>query len=148
MKAVITRINRTLFELEAGILIFGTVCQLFVLFVSDQAAYSAGLWIGIVVAGLSAFHMWWSLDKGLDYGEKYAVRYITRHTVLRYAFITLVLVVIAASGAVNPLSAFLGIMGLKAAAYLQFVTKKISKLIYGEEILPDLIEEPANEQEM
>lgn len=148
MKAVITRINRTLFELEAGILIFGAVCQLFVFFVSDQAAYSLGLWTGIVVAGLSAFHMWWSLDKGLGYGEKYAVRYITRHNVLRYAFITLVLIVTAASGAASPLSAFLGIMGLKAAAYLQPVTKKISKRIYGEEILPDLIEEPAGEQEM
>lgn len=32
MKKKITKINRTLFELETGILLFGAVCQVFVLF--------------------------------------------------------------------------------------------------------------------
>lgn len=148
MKTVITKMNRTLFELEAGILIFAMLCQLFVIFLQDKAGYTIGLWLGILIAGLSAFHMWWSLNKGLDLGEKQAVVFLTRHNIFRYVLTAAALTMIAVSGFANPLSAFLGIMGLKAAAYMQFFTKRISMLIYGEEILPDLIEEPANEQEM
>lgn len=158
MRTVITRINRTLFELEIGILIFGVICQMFVVLVEDKASYSLGLWIGSLMAALSAFHMWYTLDKGLDLGEKDAIGYLGRQNVIRYVVIVLVLIVVAVSGAGNPLSAFLGIMGLKAAAYMQPFTKKISRLLYGEEILPDIIEvdindidnvieEPAGEQE-
>lgn len=158
MRTVITRINRTLFELEIGILIFGVICQMFVVLVEDKAGYSLGLWIGSLMAAFSAFHMWYTLDKGLDLGEKDAIGYLGRQNVIRYVVIVLVLIVIAVSGAGNPLSAFLGIMGLKAAAYMQPFTKKISRLLYGEEILPDIIEvdindidnvieEPAGEQE-
>lgn len=148
MKEKITRINRTLFELETGIVIFGAVCQLFVFLIEDKAAYSLGLWMGILVAGLSAFHMWWSLDRALELPERAAVKSMSTHNILRYVFITAVLALIAISGIANPLSAFLGIMGLKASAYLHFITKKISTMIYGEEILPPLIEEPAGEQDM
>ena len=158
MRTVITRINRTLFELEIGILIFGVICQMFVVLAEDKAGYSLGLWIGSLMAALSAFHMWYTLDKGLDLGEKDAIGYLGRQNVIRYVVIVLVLIVVAVSGAGNPLSAFLGIMGLKAAAYMQPFTKKISRLLYGEEILPDIIEvdindidnvieEPAGEQE-
>lgn len=148
MKEKITRINRTLFELETGIVIFGAVCQLFVFLIEDKAAYSLGLWMGILVAGLSAFHMWWSLDRALELPERAAVKSMSTHNILRYVFITAVLALIAISGIANPLSAFLGIMGLKASAYMHFITKKISTMIYGEEILPPLIEEPAGEQDM
>lgn len=147
MRFITEKVNRTLFELEVGILIFGVVCQLFVFFVKDKAGYSIGLWIGVVTALLAAVHMWWSLDKGLDYGEKAAVGFLTRQNIFRYLGIILVFVVICVTQAGNPLSAFLGIMGLKAGAYLQPLTKKISRCIYGEEILPPLIEEPDDCQE-
>lgn len=152
MRAVITKINRTLFELEIGILIFGAICQIFVVLVDDKTGYSIGLWIGSLMAALSAFHMWYTLDKGLDLGEKGAIGYLSRQNVIRYVGIVLLLIVVAVSGVGNPLSAFLGIMGLKAAAYMQPFTKKLSRLLYGEEILPDIIdinviEEPANGQE-
>lgn len=159
MRAVITKINRTLFELEIGILIFGAICQVFVAFVEDKAGYSIGLWIGILTAAFSAFHMWYTLDKGLDLGEKGAIGYLGRQNVIRYVIIFLLLIAVAVSRAGNPLSAFLGIMGLKAAAYMQPFTKRISRLLYGEEILPDIIdpdinditnvvEGPADEQEI
>ena len=152
MRAVITKINRTLFELEIGILIFGAICQIFVVLVDDKTGYSIGLWMGSLMAALSAFHMWYTLDKGLDLGEKGAIGYLSRQNVIRYVGIVLLLIVVAVSGVGNPLSAFLGIMGLKAAAYMQPFTKKLSRLLYGEEILPDIIdinviEEPANGQE-
>lgn len=147
MKEKITKINRTLFELETGIVIFGAVCQIFVFLVEDKAGYSRGLWLGILIAALSAFHMWWSLDKALDLPEKSAVKSMSTHTMLRYLVITAALAATAISGIGSPLSAFLGIMGLKASAYMHFITKRISIIIYGEEILPPLIEEPAGEQD-
>ena len=147
MKERITRINRTLFELETGILLFGMVCQLFVFPVKDKAAYSLGLWIGILTAMAGAFHMWWSLDRALDLDEKAAVSKMSTHNILRYVAITIVLALTAVSRIANPLSAFLGIMSLKVSAYMQFITKKISYLVYGEEILPPLVEEPVEEQD-
>ena len=148
MKEKITRINRTLFELETGILLFGGVCQLFVFLVKDKPAYSLGLWIGVLTAMASAFHMWWTLDRALDLDEKAAVKRMGSHNILRYFFITLILTLTAVSRIANPLSAFLGIMSLKVSVYMQFITKKISYLIYGEEILPPLIEEPVSGQDM
>lgn len=147
MKEKITRINRTLFELETGIVIFGAVCLLFVFLVRDKAGYGFGLLLGILTAMLGAFHMWWSLDRALDLPERAAVKSMSVHNILRYVVIAAVLALTAISGAANPLAAFLGIMGLKASAYMHFITQKISTTVYGEEILPPLMEEPAKEQD-
>lgn len=147
MKMIIEKVNRTLFELEVGILIFGLVCQLLVFLPEDKAGYSIGLWIGIATAAAAAFHMWRTLDKGLDFSQKAAVSYMSRQNMLRYGLIVLVIIFISVTHIGNPLAAFLGIMGLKAAAYMQPLTKKISKCIYGEEILPPIIEELADEQD-
>ena len=144
---IIENVNRTLFELEVGILIFGVVCQIFVFLPEDKAGYSIGLWIGVFTAVLAAFHMWYTLDKGLDFDEKSAIGYLGRQNIIRYLMIVAILIAVAVSGIGNPLSAFLGVMGLKASAYMQPFTKKISKLLYGEEILPEIIEEPADMQE-
>lgn len=146
MKNKITKINRTLFELEAGILIFGAVCQIFMFLPKDRGNCSAGLWMGILLAAVSAVHMWWSLERALDLGESQAVKTMGLHNVLRYCFIVAAFTLIAISGIGNPLSAFLGIMSLKASAYMHFITRKISAKIYGEEILPPK-EEPASGQD-
>ena len=148
MKEKITRINRTLFELVVGILIYGLVCQLFVFLVKDKVGYSSGLWMGILTAILSACHMWWTLDRALDLEEKSAVKKMSTNNLIRYFVIAVILTLIGVTKVGNILTAFLGIMGLKASAYMHIITKKISTWIYGEEILPPLIEEPASEQEM
>ena len=90
MKKKITKINRTLFELETGILLFGAVCQVFVLFLKDKGTYSLGLWIGILIAAVSAFHMWWSLDRALDLPERAAVKFMSTHNIFRYLFLSLI----------------------------------------------------------
>ncbi len=149
MKTFILKINRTLFELETGILIFAVICQLCILPFRERAAYSKGLWIGIFTALFAAWHMWRGLDRGLSLSEKDAVSYLSRQNIIRYVLIVLILILTVLSEAGNPLTAFLGIMGLKVSAYMQPLTKKISKLLYGEEILPEIIvEEPAKEQEI
>lgn len=148
MKKRILKINRTLFELETGIIIFGIVCQLVILPFGERVRYSVGLWIGILTALLAAWHMWRSLDRGLELSERGAVSYLSRQNILRYVIIVLILIVTASAKIGNPLTAFLGIMGLKVSAYMQPLTKKISKLLYGEEILPEIIEEPVGGQEV
>ncbi|WP_277935369.1 ATP synthase subunit I [Parablautia muri] len=148
MKEKIIRINRTLFELEVGILIFGVVCQLFAFLTKDKAGYSLGLWLGILTAAVSAFHMWWSLDRALEFPEKEAVKSLSTHNILRYGFIVAVFTLIAISGRANPLSAFLGIMGLKASAYMHFLTRRVSGKIYGEESIPMPAEESVEGQKM
>lgn len=148
MKKRILKINRTLFELETGIIIFGIVCQLVILPFGERVQYSVGLWIGILTALIAAWHMWRSLDRGLELSEKGAVSYLSRQNILRYVIIVLILIVTASAKIGNPLTAFLGIMGLKVSAYMQPLTKKISKLLYGEEILPEIIEEPVGGQEV
>ena len=148
MKERITRINRTLFELWTGILIFGVICQVFVFACRDKASYSLGLWIGVLTAALGVLHMWYSLEKNLELGEKTAVRKLAAGSAVRYLFYGAVLILVSVSRVASPLSVFLGMMGLKAAAYLQPFSKKISVLLYGEEILPPLIEEPVDEQDV
>lgn len=59
------KIDPTLFELCLGILAYGVIFEIVLLFFSRKPAYSIGLWIGVFLAVAGAFHMWWSLDRGL-----------------------------------------------------------------------------------
>lgn len=110
----------TLTELWLGILPYAAVCQLVpVWFVKDRAGYSAGLWIGLALAFAGAYHMWHTLDTALELGEGGAKKSILKNSALRYAAVVLVLLFLMITEAGNPLSAFLGLMGVKAGALLQ-----------------------------
>lgn len=62
---------------------------------------------------------------GLDRGGA-AQGYIRKTAFIRYAVIVVVFAVVMLTRAANPLAVFLGIMGLKAAAYLQpFVHRRL-----------------------
>ena len=65
--------NRSLFELETGILIFGIAGQLILFFFAGRGLYSAAWWIGIATAAVCAVDMWWALDRGLDLGRQDAL---------------------------------------------------------------------------
>lgn len=123
------KIDNTLLELLLGILAFEILCQIIgLLFVKDDLKYSAGLWIGAVLACLSAWHMWWTLDRNLTINcdnEKGAQAYGIKGNLLRYAIILLVFFAVCVTDFANPLAAFLGIMGLKIGAYLQPLIHRI-----------------------
>lgn len=126
MISKLKKINDALPELIVGILIWGVFCQLAgVWFVRDRLGCSIGLWIGVLTAVAMAIHMAWSLDIAVDFGEKDATAIMTKHNLIRYAIVLIVEGVIIATGFANPLTAFLGIMGLKVAAYMQPITHKI-----------------------
>lgn len=113
-------------ELLLGIFIFGILCQIIgPFFVKEKLFYSMGLWIGVLCAMAMAIHMAWSLSIALSLGEEGAVKMMQKHNLLRYGVLTLVLGGLMILRIGNPLSAFLGVMGLKVAAYLQPITHKL-----------------------
>ena len=118
--------DRTLLELSIGIAAWGVLCQLAgVWFVSDKGGYSLGLWMGTLLAAAAGVHMWWALDRALDFERDTAVKMMTKHNIIRYFVFVIVMALIMVSGFANPLAAFLGLMGLKVAAYLQPFTHKV-----------------------
>lgn len=120
------KINETLAELLTGILFWGIFWQLAgVWFVHDKVSCSVGLWCGVLTAGACAVHMYRSLDRAFDLAEKDAQKYVVSRSMMRYGFIILVLLLLIATGVGNPLCCFLGVMGLKAAAYLQPLLHKV-----------------------
>lgn len=137
---MITRINRTVFELWVGIITFGILCQIVCIWMPDKGKYSLCLWSGIAAALVCAFHMWWSLERELGNSEDKATKNLKLQFTLRYIFLIIVLGITGYFCGNYVLATFAGIMGTKIAAYLEPCTKKISTLIYGEEILPERIE--------
>jgi|GEM_PF-166135 len=114
------QISDVLDELLTGICLFGLLCQIAVLVFSGRRGYySAGLWIGIALALLGGLHIAWSLDKALDLGEEGATKKMRAYSLLRYGVALVVLGLLMILDFASPLTAFLGLMGLKISAYLQ-----------------------------
>lgn len=117
--------NDTLKELFIGIAVSGLLFQaVIVWFVKDRLSFTVGLWIGTALAAFLAWHMWRAIDRALDQGETGAQKLMRTQFAVRYGVIIVVLGVLMCTEAANPLSAFLGVMTLKVAAYLQPVTHK------------------------
>ena len=129
--------KRTLLELLAGIVFFGVLFELTgLIFVKDKLAHSIGMLLGIIIALAMATHMAFSLNSALDWDEENAKKAIWKSYLLRYAAVALCMGLIAYFGIGDIISCFIGIMSLKAAAYLQphlhrFVNKHILKIEEG-----------------
>ncbi len=118
------RINGTLQELLIGIVLFALLAQVSIVwFVERKLWYSGGLWSGAVLAMCYGVHMYRSLEIGFDCGED-AGKYLQKRSIQRYLIVVLVLGAMMVTELVNPLAAFLGLMGLKVAAYIQPFTHK------------------------
>ena len=124
------KIDPTLFDLCLGILLYGIVFQAVLLFFSRKAAYSLGLWIGVVLAIAGAIHMWWSLDRGMDQAAKQAVRTIGTNNLIRYLVLVVVMFVLIYTDFANPIFMFCGYMGMKISAYLNPWMSKIRTKVF------------------
>ena len=125
MKKKLTQLSDVLPDLWAGIVLYGVLCEIVgLIFVKNRLFYSIGLAAGIVCALFMATHMAWSLSQALDMAEGDAVKKMQVHNILRYLIVVLVFFLLLFTGLGNPLSAFLGVMGLKVAAYVQPFTHK------------------------
>ena len=124
------KINKTLLELLLGLAFWGLACQIVgAIFVTDQFYYAKSLWFGILLAIVSAVHMYQSLDRALDFSEKDANKLVFRGYIIRYVSIVVILFIIMLTEVMNPLVVFLAYMGLKVAALLQPITHKICNKI-------------------
>ncbi|MCI8326223.1 MAG: hypothetical protein HFI37_00435 [Lachnospiraceae bacterium] len=132
IKNRIKRLNRALPALLLGIILYGVVVQLAgVWFVKEKLLYSTGLWIGIVLALGMAIHMAIVIEDAVTlYGEGGAKSKAIMWSLLRYIVVVVAFFVTAKFCLGNILMTFVGIMGLKAAAYLQ---PFIHRAIYHED---------------
>jgi hypothetical protein len=113
------KINAVLFEMITGIIVFGFMCQMTIVwFLKDKLGFSLGLWLGIITAVGYTIHMWWSLGQYLPMGA-FAQGIARKHAALRYLVVGAILIIVAITNAVQFLAVFLGIMGVKAGAFLQ-----------------------------
>lgn len=123
---MLKRINDVLPELVLEILVYGLIIQLAgVWFVEDKLRYSTGLWIGIAAAIGMAIHMAVVIMDTVDLAiEKQARMRTTLFSLLRYVVLVILFVIVVYFHLGNPITMFVGVMGLKAAAYLQPFTHK------------------------
>ena len=125
------RINNVLKEMLLVIVVFGVLFQVIGVFVvGDLLTYAIGLWIGIILSGGMAIHMYWALETGMEMGE-HAKAHVQKHSVIRYAVVVIVFFVLAflRKNAIVP--CFLGLMTLKVSAYLQPYTHKLILKVQG-----------------
>lgn len=123
---MLKRINDILPELIFEIFLYGLIIQLTgIWFVEDKLRYSTGLWIGIAAAVGMAIHMAVVILDTVDLAiEKKANVRTTIFSVLRYVLVVLLFVVVTYFRLGNVITMFIGVMGLKAAAYAQPFTHK------------------------
>lgn len=131
------QINRTLLEMQLGLLFWGIVCQAVgAFFAENQGYYAKSLWFGILFAMISTVHMYHSLDRALDYGEKNARKMIFAGYLIRYVLFVVILFIIMTTKVMNPLIVFLAYMGMKVTAFLQPITHKLCNKLFHEEGIP------------
>lgn len=130
---MLKRINAVLPELIWGILIYGIVVQFSgVWFVNDKLSYSSGLWIGIAMAAGMAVHMAVVLNDAADIAaEEAAKKRVIFQSTLRYAVVVVLFFLTAYFRLGNLITLFIGVMGLKAGAYLQPLTHKVILKLTG-----------------
>lgn len=138
--------NRTVLEMELGIIALGILFQLgSVFFPGSRLERAVSLLLGSVLAAVAVLHMYRTLDRALDLDAGDAQKAIYKGYVLRYVFFALVLVFSALTGWLNPLLIFLGYMTLKFTAYLQPLTHKLCNRIFHETDPDPLPEEEVTE---
>ncbi len=128
MSIGVGKTDETLKELLTGILLFDILSVLAgVWFVDSPVKYILGVLAGMVLAMFSAIHMQWSISRNLELNmgnENGANAYSVKQSMIRYAVILVVFLFFCLTEVAYPLAVFLGIMGLKAGAYLQPFTHK------------------------
>ena len=120
--------DETLKELLIGISLFEILAVVIgIWFVDSPVKYVLGILAGGILAVCSAIHMYWSIRKNLEINmdnESGANAYSVKSSMMRYAVILIVFLFFCLTDIAYPLAVFLGIMGLKAGAYLQPFTHK------------------------
>ena len=122
------RLNEALPGLLFGIILYGVLVEVVgVWFVSDKLRYTTGLIIGIACALGMAIHLAVVLEETVRTNNA-APKMIKLKSVLRYLVVVAVFFVMMWLNLGNLISAFIGVLGLKASAYAQPLLHKVFHL--------------------
>ena len=126
---MLKRLNEALPGLVLGIIIYGILLQVTVVWlVDDKLRYSTGLWIGIGCALFMAIHMAISIEDAVCIGtEDGAKKKTIASAMFRYVVVLVVLVVMCYFHLGSILPAFFGVLGLKFSAYAQPLFYRLRK---------------------
>ena len=132
------RLNEALPGLLLGILIYGVLVEAIgVWFASDKLLFTTGLLIGIGCALGMAIHLAVILEETVR-TRNAAPKMIKLKSVLRYLVVVAVFFFMMYFHLGNLISAFIGVLGLKASAYAQPLLHRFFHLLRKEEnILKD-----------
>lgn len=132
------KIDRTLLEMWTGIIGLGIVLWLVgTVFFGGRAFYAESLWFGILLAIVSTIHMYRTLYRGLELGEKKAQKAVFGGYLIRYVFLIIIFGIIMVTNVLNPLVVFMAYMTLKVTALMQPLTHKFyNKLFHEEDPVP------------
>lgn len=130
---MLKRLNDALPELILGILAYGAAVQLIgVWFVNNKLLYSTGLWFGVILAVGMAIHMAVVIEEAVSVAGNR--NKLVAMSLLRYAIVVITFFCVIRFRLGDPIVMFVGVMGLKIAAYAQpFFHRAISKLRGREE---------------
>ena len=153
MKELIKK-NRTLTCIFLGIIIYGIVFQLlfpilgiwYDRFIRRIFYYSAGLWVGIIGALLYTYHMSRSLEKALCFDSETCSKLVRKYCIVRYGLTVAVLGLLMYFDVVSPVFSMLGLLGVKAGAYMSGLTDRILVIFIGEEEKKPLVEFPEDKE--
>ena len=124
-------LKRTVLELLIGIFLFGLLFEVVgILLVEDKISHSIGIGCGMLIAAGMAIHMAYNINDALDWDAEQAAKALRRGSMLRYATVVLITMLLAYFKIGNVISCFLGIMSLKTAAYTQPIVHKVINKIF------------------
>ena len=118
--------KQTLHELIIGVVLFFLLFLIGNIFVENRTAYTLGLLIGCIIAGIMSGHMYHALQQAMLYDAETAAKKVQKGTILRFLF----MIVGLAFALIFPkwisiIGVALGVLSLKFSAYLQPLTHKV-----------------------
>ena len=126
-----TKVKETLIELLMGIMIYGVAAQVVILFIPSFHGIkeNLGLWFGILLALGLSLHMTFMMVRALDMPESGIRRFVISQSLIRYGVVLILFAVVGFTRILNPVTAFVGVIGLKIGVYLCGITHGIYKKI-------------------
>lgn len=107
-------------EIWGILLVYGVLVQLVgIWFVQDKIRYTSGLWIGVALAGFMIWHMHRGISRALDMDPDGAKKQALKMYSIRILIVCIAVLVLLYLKIGNIIMIFIGMLGLKPAAYIQ-----------------------------
>ena len=112
--------KQMMIELMVGTIIVGVIVQCGILcFLSEKLFLSIGLWLGVTIGCGMIWHMNRAIEEGVELGKDGAITHIRKQYLIRTLVVAVIFGLVFYLQIGSALTMFIGIMGLKVAAYQQ-----------------------------